>query len=108
MDSAPPENRFGRRHSPRSDLMGQRDRVFRRQMLAIRHKAVASAPSLRWNSITEDAPYGFRNVCLVMHFEIMILPSPLEIRICYIGTARLIRTRLHRSSRPAIIAPGLS
>ena len=44
----------------------------------------------------------------VVHFGIMILPSPRVIRICYIGTARLIRTRLHRSSRPPIIAPGLS
>ena len=49
---------------PRGDLMGQCDRVFRRKMPAVRHKTVASAPSLPWNSLTADALYGFHNVCL--------------------------------------------
>ena len=73
VEAAEPEKAIGLRASgesvraqalARSDLMGQRDRVLRRQMPAVCHQAVASAPSSRWNSITDDAPYGFRNVCL--------------------------------------------
>ena len=45
------------------DLMGQRNRVLRRQMLAVRRQAVASAPSSRWYPVMDDAPYGFLDVC---------------------------------------------
>ena len=47
----------------RGDLMGQRNRVFRGQMLALRRQAVASAPSLPWYPVTDDEPYSFLDVC---------------------------------------------
>ena len=47
----------------RGDLMGHRNRVLWRQVLALRRQAVVSAPSSRWHPVTDDEPYGFLNVC---------------------------------------------
>ena len=46
----------------RSDLMSHGNCVLRRKVLAVRHQAVVSGPSSRWNSVAPDAPNGFSNV----------------------------------------------
>ena len=49
--------------------MGERNRVLRRKVLAVRHQAVAPSPSSRWDTVADDAPQGFHNIRLCNEFR---------------------------------------
>ena len=53
----------------RGALMGERNRVLRRKLFAVRHQAVAPGSSSRWDAVADDAPQGFHNIRLCNEFR---------------------------------------